>query len=539
MIELLRISSYAIFDEVSIEFGDGLNCMTGETGAGKSLIIGALTQLMGARTNADVVRNGSDKAVIEALFVEGEDEFVVRREIAANGRSRCYINGSLATVAQLSEITKRHIHIYGQHQYQDLLNSREHMTILERLAGLDRSAIEGLYDVYREKSARLDDLSDEIERGLQEQDQLRFDLTEIDAAAVYVGQEADLEAELTIARSAVELKDGSQRALGMLYRDSNSVTDLMAGVQQLIQGLALKDVQLEPLVESAHEVMGIIEDMHLRLDRSSEAYETDPQKQEELEERLYVLRGLKRKHSTDEAGLLGLAENLRQRVGLLDDSSGALEKLREEREHAWEAYIAAVGKFLEQRLAFADDFRLRINSDLADLGMQGADFSVTSSAVLGQVDRAHASPAALLGGEFMIATNLGQPSLPLAKIASGGELSRIMLAIKSQQKVAHTTAMIFDEIDAGISGQTALMVAEKLKSIGSRSQSIVITHLHQVAAAADQHFTITKHQQQGNTVSCVTPISYDERVGELARMMGGENPDPSVVEHARALLGSS
>jgi DNA repair protein RecN (Recombination protein N) len=301
---------------------------------------------------------------------------------------------------------------------------------------------------------------------------------------------------------------------------------------------------MENLVHSMDEIMAQLEDMHVELRGRIDAYEYDPQRIEDLEEQLNTLREIKRKHHTDEAGLIRLTGEMQQKLGMLDESGNNTLFAKRKVDETRSKYQVTTKAFLEKRWRAAKSLCKRINTDLEDLGMPGTDFRV-SQLMPDDVDKAFldgegraVSPNTLLKGDFLISTNVGQNILPLAKIASGGELSRIMLAIKVSQKASSEATLIFDEIDAGISGQTAIAIAHKLKELSGHAQAIVVTHLHQVASLADSHFVITKTVRDRTTSSALQKVRSTDRVKELARMMGGDSPSLSVIEHAKELVRS-
>jgi DNA repair protein RecN (Recombination protein N) len=544
MIDFLKISSMAIFDEIEIDFTSGLNCITGETGAGKSLILDALTLLMGARAGREMIRPGSEKTIVEALFTVSGRELVLRRELYPTGSSRCYIDGKLTTSAGLVEVSSGLIHIYGQHEYQDLLSPRQHMKILEDYAGISRDNVETSYKDYIKAEEACKELELQIDSFMQEKDYLEHCLKELTAASIEEGLEERLTQELQTAQKASELKQTALAAQELIYTGTPSITDLTAEASQQIHRIVAHDPSMEKLVHSMDEIKAQLEDMHVELRGRIDAYEYDPQRIEDLEEQLNTLREIKRKHRTDETGLIRLTAEMQQKLCMLDESgsntSFAKKKVHETRSR----YQKAIKIFLEKRWRAAKSLCKRINADLKDLGMPGTDFRV-SQLMPDDVDKAFLEaqdrvvlPNTLLKGDFLISTNVGQNILPLAKIASGGELSRIMLAIKVSQKASSEATLIFDEIDAGISGQTAIAIAHKLKELSGHAQAIVVTHLHHVASVADSHFVITKTVRDKTTSSALQKVRSTDRVMELARMMGGDSPSLSVIEHAKELVRS-
>lgn len=546
MIEFLKISSLAIIDEMEITFGPGLNCITGETGAGKSLILSALTLLMGAKANRDLVRPGSEKACIEALFSVAGKELVLRREIFPSGTNRCYIDGKLATVTNLAEISSDLIHIYGQHEYQDLLNPAQHMAIVEELAGLDRADVNAAYDAMVKASTAAEELRAKITQYQQEREDLAYKLSELQSIEIYEGLEEELNAELELAYASAELKRSALMADDILYSGNTSVVDLVAQAREHITKVTSKDQHLAGLPNLLDEITANVEDISLALRNRIDTYDYDPDRINALEIRLHTLQDLKKKHRTDEAGLNALRDDLIKRLDMASDPDCMIDEAVRELDLRRRDYIKALKDYLTRRSLFATQFCKSINTDLVQLGMPGTRFAIQQKDALhideDSIVSAHGeviSPNMLLKGEFLISTNVGHNALPLARIASGGELSRIMLAIKVQHKTSHDASLLFDEIDSGISGQTALMIADKLRELSGNAQAIVVTHLHQVASLAENHFVITKNVSGGNTVSRVQRVENMDRVMELARMMGGKSPSSAVIEHAKELVEDS
>jgi len=542
MIAFLKISSLAIFDEIEMAFTEGLNCITGETGAGKSLIMGALTLLMGAKASRDLVRPGSEKTTIEALFILEDREMALRREIFPSGSNRCYIDGKLATVAGLAEVSSELIHIYGQHEYQDLLNPSQHMAILEELSGIDRERIYRSYEDFRRAHDRLVGLREKIEQYRLDKEDLTYAVNELRSIDIREGLEQSLTEELELACSAAELKRSALLADDILYSGNTSVMDLAAQAHEQISRITSIDRHLENLCGSLKGVIAQVEDISMGLRERIATYEYDPEGIETLEHQLHAIQDLKKKHRTDEAGLIDLREELIQRLNLTQESDSMIEEAVKDVVAAKDRYIQSIREHLLRRKTFAETLSRHINSDLKELGMPGTLFEVQQTDTQRLEDAVYdsrgniISPGDLLKGEFLISTNVGHKLLPLYKIASGGELSRIMLAIKVQQKTSKDCTLLFDEIDSGISGQTAFMIANRLKKIAQGSQAIVVTHLHQVASLADNHLVITKSVSDEHTASHVQKVAKMERVMELARMIGGESPSLTVIEHAKELV---
>lgn len=545
MIELLKISSLAVFDEAEIEFGEGLNCITGETGAGKSLIIKALTILMGARTSSDLVRTGKDRAVIEALIHNGGNETVLKREILSTGRSRCFINGELATLEKLGQISSGLIHIYGQHEYQDLLSPREQMRILEDIFSLSRKKVFEAYEQLTALNDRLVETQRLIENASAERANLEHAIMEIESVQVHDNLETELKSDLEVALSAQELQESSLRLNGMLYSDSRSITDILSDAKAILIKMLEHDKRVSSALENISAISTGIEDIARDMLSFSQGYEFDEARIETLESRLHMLTDLKRKYHADEAGLAIIKDKAKESLALIEDSSQTLEEMRLSLKAGLQTYKENIEEFLKKRLSAAEAFSKGINKDLEDLGMPGTVFQVSQltaqelNELFMKNDIHSLSKGQLLEGEFMVSTNVGLDMIPLARAASGGELSRIMLAIKARQRKGAEGSMIFDEIDAGIGGQAAIMIAEKLKSLSEKSQAIIVTHLHQVASSADAHLVVEKNIKNGETFSSVKTVKDEARVAELARMMGGEAPGEALIMHARKLVKNS
>jgi DNA repair protein RecN (Recombination protein N) len=424
------------------------------------------------------------------------------------------------------------------------LNPKQHMKILEDYAGISRDNVEASYKECTKAEEAYMELEHLIESFMQEKEYLEHCLNELHAADIEEGLEERLTQELQTAQKASELKQTALAAQELIYTGTPSITDLTAEARQQIYHIVAHDPSMETLMRSIDEIKAQLEDMHVELRGRIDAYEYDPQRIEDLEEQLNTLREIKRKHHTDETGLIRITGEMQQKLSILDESENNTSSAKRKVDETRSRYQKTIKTFLEKRWRAAKSLCKKINADLEDLGMPGTDFRV-EQLMPDDVDKAFleaegraVTPNTLLKGEFFISTNVGQNILPLAKIASGGELSRIMLAIKVSQKASSEATLIFDEIDAGISGQTAISIAHKLKELSGHAQAIVVTHLHQVASVADSHFVITKTVRDRITSSALQKVKSTDRVKELARMMGGDSPSLTVIEHAKELVRS-
>ncbi|MFA5653689.1 MAG: hypothetical protein WDA72_06225, partial [Desulfomonilia bacterium] len=427
--------------------------------------------------------------------------------------------------------------------YQDLLNPVQQMGILEGLAGLSRDRVNGSYERLCNAAAFRKDLERSVEQYREEREDLLFALGELKSVKITPGLEEEIAAELSLVKKAADLKHCTHQAEEMLYSGASSVVELLGLARDYISRAACMDRELASLLQSFDEISAGVEDISMALRAKTAAYEYDPETIETLEEKLHFILDLKKKHRTDEQGLIDLETELENRLALAEDSNQAIQQAREAVSSATAEYEELLKGFLDARTAFARTFCKEINRDLHDLGMPGAEFHVVQADLSEIGERVlddkgcPAAPGAILKGEFLISTNVGHKPLPLAKIASGGELSRIMLAIKVHQKASQEGTLIFDEIDSGISGQTAQVIAKRLKELSGHAQSIVVTHLHQVASVADSHFVIMKRADGGTTISTIQEVKDMDRAMELARMMGGETPSQAVIRHAKELIG--
>jgi DNA repair protein RecN (Recombination protein N) len=448
----------------------------------------------------------------------------------------------LVTATNLAEVSSNLINIYGQHEYQDLLSPKQHVKILEELSGISRDEIKAAYQEYLDAKEHLLELENQIEKIEKERVYLEFSLQELKSIQLEDGLEEKLSHELDTARAAEQLKTSAFAVQEIIYSGSPSITDLASDARQHISRMVSHDPCLEPLLDSMDNLIAQIEDAHLILRGKIGSYEHDPERIETLEGYINALRELKRKHRLDEIGLMKLRDELQTNLSLLDDSNRNTAMARGHANESLLKYKEAVKRFLKKRKASGKEFCIQVNRDLKELGMPATDFTFHQMDIE-KLDEAFSdssgpafSPNNLLRGEFLISTNVGHGLLPLVKIASGGELSRIMLAVKVQQKAMAESTMVFDEIDSGISGQTAIAIAVKLKELADHAQAIVVTHLHQVASAADSHFVITKTVSGNATTSALRKVGNMDRIMELARMMGGDSPSSSIIEHAKELV---
>lgn len=548
MLSYLKVSHLAIIDKVDVEFRSGFNVLTGETGAGKSILIGALNLLLGARAGQDMIRTGEEEAEIEALFeipdgraLPGDlalgsgGELLLSRKITKSGRSRCFINGNLATVGMLQATGRAIVSIFGQHEHQVLLEPEAHAAILDRFGGLEglREETVSAYSAWgaaqRELRAAVADL-EKLEREGQENAAAVEELTE---AGLKPGEEEALLEERNVLRSAVQVREKAFEAYHALYARSGSLIESFGDVRKAVEFLASTNPKLAHLRDSLEDALYRIEDVALEVRAVAERSQSDPARLEQIEERLILIRRLKKKYGLDVAGLVDHLATVSEEAGAVLEARARVKKLRGQVEQSRETYLEAARRLSIARRSAAMDLQGAMKTELKDLAMADASLSV----VFHEVEEDRGSASGLETVEFYLASNPGEAARPLARIASGGELSRIMLALKALQADSEgACTVIFDEVDAGIGGRTALAVGTRLSRVAQRQQVLCVTHLHQIAALADHHISVAKYVDQGRTRIKVAALGTEERVEELSRMLGSSSESDAVREHVRRLM---
>jgi DNA repair protein RecN (Recombination protein N) len=548
----LRIRDFAVIRDLSMELGPGLNVLTGETGAGKSILIGALSLLLGERALSETVRAGADRATIEGVFdlsahpellarleefgFPREGEFLIlRREVQAEGRNRAWINGSPATAAAVGAFGRALVDMHGQHEHQTLLHPEEQREILDRFAEAGELATEvgrrhrTLAELQEERAHR-----EERRRELETRaDFLRFQLNEISEAAPRAGEDQEAERELSRLDHAEELVRKAGEAHALLYGSEGSASEQVAAARALLRRLAEVDPSLGQLAEDVDTAYHQVTEAGRTLGSYSSGVEMDPRRAESLRSRLHLLSRLKRKYGPDLADVLKTRDRLRSELDELDGGSLALDELERGIALAREALTEAARGLSELRATAAHAMAREVEEVLPELGFDGAVMEVA----LEPLDEP--GPRGFERVAFLASLNPGFAPRPLSRIASGGELSRVMLALKSiLSRADRVPTLVFDEIDAGIGGQVANAVAAKLSEVAGSRQVLVITHLAQVASLGARHLRVVKVTEDGVAAADVSPLEGEERVREIARMLGGDPESSASREHAKELLGS-
>lgn len=555
MLKELRIENFAIIHQLELVFNTGLTTFTGETGAGKSILLDALDALMGGRAESSLIRADSERANLEALFIipqehrseiiqlleqegllESPDEVLFNREIRREGRNIARINGRVVNVSLMKELGSYLMDIHGQSEHLSLLSVRQHIHLLDRFAD-DQVLLEAYQRSYvklKETRRELADLRQAEKDAARMSDLLTYQIQEIEAANLAIGEEEELRGELSRLANAEKLTSLARQGYTLLEEeapDAPSISAMLGEVVAALNSLAGIDKSLQALAEQCESVASISADISRDLQQYLENIEFNPKRLEQTENRLALISGLKRKYGEDENAILIFAQNARvqlTRIATVEDRIAELESLQETQAHALAQQALQLSEVRQQAA-----FRLgeQVEKELDELRMAGARFSVglhtkpqEDGLPLDSGERVRFDERGIDQVEFLIAPNPGEGLKPLVKIASGGETSRLMLALKNVLAKADTIpTLIFDEIDQGIGGRVGAMVGEKLWQLGRSHQVLCVTHLPQLAAFGNQHFHVFKHLQEGRTITMVEQLTSERRLVELAMMFGGDS----------------
>ena len=564
MLLQLSINNLALIDAISIDFAPGMNVMTGETGAGKSIVVDAVNLVLGERADRDLIQNGKTKARVEAVFditdnqkvkalleemeLTGDDDIAsISRELTNAGKNICRINGTVVPLQTLRQVSAQLLDIHGQHEHQLLLDSKNHIAYLDEYAADEimplLSKTETLYTEWKQSAQKLLRLRKSVSEREQRIDMLRFQLDELKAARLVADEEDDLERQKVFYRNAGKIMSAFDEACGLLDSGSggsSSAVELLREGVRALTPVASLDSRYEQVYARLDGLCYEVEDAVEELCDLREEMDYDEQDAERVESRLDLLRRLNRKYGATTRDMIAYRDKIAGELGELEDSDEAMERLEKEfRQHA-RALMEASAQLTAAREAAARRFEKSIETQLHDLGMKNAKLSMAFAPLAaGEKITERFSAQGVDRVEMMFCANLGQPMKPLARVASGGELSRIMLALKnlSAQKPGIPRSMVFDEIDTGISGRMAQVVSEKMSQIGDHHQVICVTHLPQIAAMADEQFLVRKSDENGVTRTQVLRLDRMQRAQEIARMVGGAGCESeSSVRHALTML---
>lgn len=552
MLSNLQIENIAVIKSASIDFENGFNVMTGETGAGKSIVIDSLNAILGERTSRELIRSGSDSASVcaefqnvgdnvknelEKLGIEKDDTLIVSRKLTPDGKNVCRINGMPATVSMLKALGVQLVNIHGQLDNQSLLSPETHCSFIDKLAGSGRelNVFKELYSLYIKKKNELKSLNTDVNEKNRRLDILNYQIEEIQKADIRPGEKDELTEKLGFLRNAEKVLDLLHTAYAALNGDGE-----MPGAADIAADAASKLLSAADYSSDFAETANGVNDAVMNLSAYTEelrdkiySLDYDPNETERAEERLDVIYRLSQKYGDSEEEILAYLENAEKERDALSFSDERAEQLRAETEKAYNEALSAAKKLSEIRIEAGKKFSADVERELAFLDMPSVKFIVNDS--VGELYE-----NGIDNIEFLLSANAGEEPKPLSKIASGGELSRIMLAIKCVlSELDDIDTLIFDEIDSGVSGRAALKIAAKMKELSKTHQVICVTHLAQIAAFADEHKLISKEEKDGRTYTCIASLDYDGRKYELARIMGGLTVTQSILNSAEELLSSA
>ncbi|HQH52167.1 MAG TPA: DNA repair protein RecN [Candidatus Hydrogenedentes bacterium] len=550
MLESLHIQNYALIDDIELEFGAGFNVLTGETGAGKSIIVGALNLVLGARASSEGVRDGADRARVDAVFridkpsrdlakvleesdiVFEDGVLILSRVVTPDGRSRAYAGGAPVPLAVLAAVGDELVDLHGQHEHQSLLKPARQLDLLDGYAGMEQNAkaVSEAVASFRRVERELAELEAGDRERARRVEFLQHEVREIEKANLRAGEEEEIRERRNLLTNAERIFELSSRAYSALYEsDEGAVVDTLDAASGNVGELAAINDRFKTLVDQLADARGKIEEVAAELREFTTEIEFDPQELDELNARLTLISSLKRKYGESVEAILAYLDRARAEVISYEKRDERLIQLKKEREVMSKEAHRLAEALSEQRKKAARALDKQITATLAELGMKGGRFET-------QFERVDLCGTGLDRVEFLLAANPGESLKGLRQVASGGEISRVMLALKSVFAEADTIpTLIFDEIDAGVGGAVATKVAAKLSGLAASHQTVCISHLPQIAAAADTHFRVAKETQKKRTVTSVACIAGDDRVRELARLLDGSVSDVS-IEHARSLL---
>lgn len=556
MLTCLRVRNFAIIDELEVEFGAGLNVVTGETGAGKSILVDALGLVLGEKGRAELVRTGAPQAEVEALFdVSGDprlrarleglgvtlegDELVIRRVVTSQGRARAYVNGSLATQAQITELAAGLADISSQHEHHTLADARTHLEYLDAFGGqlAARAALGQSVSELERTQRAIDDAEAKLRGRAEREDVLRFQLKEIDELAPQTGELAELAVERDRRKHAEKILRAARETEDAVYEQDGSVVEGLGRAKAALEDASRFEPRLAGAAEGIGRALAELEDVARSLSTIKRSVEVDPARLEEVEERLHQLQRLAKKYARGEAGgepeaaILAHRERAANELATLESAEGDIEALEKAKQRALAEAKTKALAIHRARVEAAAKLEARITAELASLGMGGARIVVAVTPLEGKgsfaVDGAKLTPHGIDRVEFLIAPNAGEEPRPLGRIASGGELSRALLAMKRVLAEMRSAAdgpsglYVFDEVDTGVGGAIAEVIGRKMKEVSSHHQVLCITHLAPIAVFADRHLVVKKAVVDGRTKSDIVPLDERAKVEEIARMLGG------------------
>jgi DNA repair protein RecN (Recombination protein N) len=550
MLRELKIKNFAIVDDLSIEFDPGLNILSGETGAGKSIVIGALSLLLGARAQSEQIKTGAKSAEVQAFFdideadeldemgIDSSEGVIVRRVISTNGKGRAYINDNLANVKSLEAFGRYLVDIHGQHDHQRLTATEKQLAFIDSFGKLDDllSDYRMVYDEVGDVERRLEKLRERSQEIAHRLDLLQFQVKEIEQADVKPGEIGELEEKRKILFNSTKLRELCGNAYTILYEGERSIADNLNAIISDLQTISEYDSSAKEPLELLGSAEPLVSDAAATIRDMRERYDADPNALDEVEGRLDALRGLQKKYGKTEEDILEYLEKARSELDDMEHSDERIDELTEKLDELRDKIKDHAKKITGKRRKASEKVQKMVTERLSELAFKKAVFTVAVVQRKDEGGNLVFGPKGTDTVEFLFSANASEPPKPLKKVASGGELSRVMLAIKSVfAEVDDTPVMVFDEIDAGIGGKTAMSVGEALKGLSSRHQVLCITHLAQIASKADTHYSIEKRQKEKKVEVDVKLLMNDDRVKEIARMLSGKVTETS-LKHSEELL---
>ena len=547
MLRLLHIENIAVIEQAEIVFEDGFNVMTGETGAGKSIVIDAISAILGERAYRDMIRTGTNRAAVRAIFdrvpelpwfaengVPYDAETDIRRELTADGKNLCRVNGTAVTVGVLKKLGVQLINIHGQHDSAALFDEAQHLTVLDSFAEdeAERAAYAERYEAVRALRREIDRLSMDESEKLRRMESLQYQIDELTKAHLRPGEEEELEARRKLMQNAEKLSDGLHEASACLDGDSQTdgAATLLGQAERALARLARIDDQLAPLQETVADLMYRVRDCAEQVAEQVDALSFSEAELDDVEQRLDILHRLHRKYGPTCEEMLAYLEKAKNELDEIEFSSDRVEQLKKKLRAAEQTAQEAALVLRERRKRAGEQLSARICSELAELDMKKVEFSCVFT-------ETELTPLGADAVAFYMTANAGEALKPLSKVASGGELARIMLALKNVlAERDRVPTLIFDEVDTGVSGRAAQRVAEKLLAVSRTKQVLCVTHLPKLAALADTHFRIAKREADGRTYTSVTPLDFEGRRQELARIIGGANITETTLQSAGEML---
>ncbi len=558
----LRLENYAVIDNVAVEFASGLNLLTGETGAGKSILIDALALLLGEKASPEVIRTGMDRAVISCAFSieelskkriatiletngidEADDTVILRREISAGGKGRVFVNNQPATVAVLKQLAPHLATIHAQSESLVSFDGQSRLGLLDTFAGTQLESTANAFSEWKRIAAQIQELQQDEQDRLRLLDIWTFQKREIDDAKLKAGEDEALEAEKLVLANAEKIYNAALAAFDLLYEGDASTSSSLRAAQKHVEELARYEPKFQEALAALETARISIEDVGATLRDYAGGIQASPEHLAEIEDRLAALDRLKRKYSKTVPEMIEFGEELSRKLSAMENKDETLRELRARLAAAGKAYLKEAQAASKKRQEAAKKLEKLVEAEINDLAMK----SLFKIEVRGIQQEGNWSESGFDDVEYLIATNPGEPMRPLEQIASGGELSRVMLALKasveagSSRKNTHNPqrTLIFDEIDIGIGGRAAEAVGKKLKSLSRSNQVLCVTHLPQIATFADHHYVIEKKVSAGRTKTAIREITGSERTEEVARMLSGAKLTDTSIKHAEQMIKSN